>query len=52
MDCKTRDEFNIIFIGSEIGTDFGTYVEGAIRVTREKIYKCLGKTDPWLRNNH
>ena len=50
-DCKSRDEYGIIFIGSELGGEHGTYAEGAIRVARQKIYQFLGKTDPWLRTN-
>jgi hypothetical protein len=39
-DCYSRDEYNLIHIGSEIqdADDYGSYMEGALRVTRRKLY--------------
>jgi monoamine oxidase len=53
LDVRSRDENNIIFVGSELASlsEFGTYVEGAIRYARGKVYHCLDKVDPW-RETH
>jgi len=39
LDSFYRDENNIIFVGSEYSKRFASYIEGAIRITREKIFK-------------
>ena len=41
LECYTRDEHNIIFLGSELSKKFASCMEGAVRYTREKIYKYL-----------
>ena len=45
-EAYSRDEFNIVYIGSEFGEEHSTYMEGAIRLARQKVYKELGKSDP------
>lgn len=45
MDAFYRDENNIYFIGSEYSKEFASYIEGAIRVAREKCYKLIGMPD-------
>ena len=47
LDCYIRDEHNIIFLGSELSKKFGSYMEGAVRDTREQIYRYLEIDDPW-----
>lgn len=51
LDVRDRDENSLIFVGSELASlsEFGTYVEGAIRYTRSKIYHHLQKADPWTQ---
>lgn len=48
-DSYCRDEYNIIYIGSELqdAEKHGCYMEGAIRIARKKVYEYLGKEDPW-----
>ena len=40
------DEQNIYFVGSEFSDSFASYIEGAIRVARRKVFKLINKTDP------
>lgn len=47
LEALYRDENGITFIGSEYSLQFGTFMEGAVRVAREKVYKLLGEKDPW-----
>ena len=47
LECYSRDEHNIIFLGSELSKKFSSCMEGAIRHTREKIFKFLEIPDPW-----
>ena len=50
LECYSRDEHNIVFLGSELSKKFGSWMEGAVRFTREKIYKYLEMEDPWIIN--
>lgn len=47
LECYSRDEHNIIFLGGELTKKFSSCMEGSIRYTREKIYKFLEMPDPW-----
>lgn len=42
-----RDENGVYFIGSEFDDQFGSYMQGALRVTRRKVYQLISKADPW-----
>lgn len=45
IDAYYRDENNVIFIGSEYSKDYASYMEGAIRVAREKCFNLIGEPD-------
>lgn len=47
LECYTRDEHNVIFLGGELSKKFSSCMEGAVRYTRYKIYKHLEVDDPW-----
>ncbi len=40
-----RDENNCIFIGSEYSREYASYMEGAIRVARQKCFQLIGEED-------
>lgn len=40
------DEKNIYFVGSEFSDSFASYIEGAIRIARKKVFKLINKEDP------
>lgn len=40
------DEKNVIVLGSDFSDEFNGYMEGAIRITRCKIYALCGTADP------
>jgi hypothetical protein len=46
-DSYYRDENNLTHIGSEFGDEYGTFMEGAVRLSRKKTYKLIGVADPW-----
>lgn len=46
LNALYRDENGITFVGSEYSLQFASYMEGALRITREKVYKLLGEKDP------
>lgn len=33
------------FVGSEFSSEFASYMEGAVRVAREKCFKLIGRKD-------
>lgn len=42
IDALYRDENGITFVGSEYSLEFASYIEGAIRITRQKLFKLIG----------
>lgn len=46
MNALYGDQKNIYFVGSQFSDSFASYIEGAIRISRKKAYKLLGKEDP------
>lgn len=46
LNALYRDENGITFVGSEYSLQFASYVEGALRITREKVFKLIGESDP------
>lgn len=46
MRALYGDEQNVYFVGSEFSDSFASYIEGAIRVSRKKTFKLIGKEDP------
>jgi len=41
-----RDENGIVFVGSEYSLQFASYLEGAVRITRQKMFDLIGEKDP------
>jgi len=46
LNALYRDENGITFVGSEYSLQFASYMEGAVRITREKVFKLIGMPDP------
>lgn len=46
LNALYRDENGITFVGSEYSLQFASYMEGAVRITREKVFKLIGQKDP------
>lgn len=46
LEAYYRDENGITFIGTEYSLQFPSYMEGAVRVARKKIYELFGEQDP------
>lgn len=47
LNAFFRDENGITFVGSEYSLEFASYMEGAVRITRKKIYGLIGEKDPY-----
>lgn len=43
------DENGVHYIGSEFDEEFGSYMEGALRITRKKVFQLISKSDPWYK---
>lgn len=48
LEAFYRDENGLVFAGSEYSDEFASYMEGAIRSARKKLYQSMGTEDPLL----
>jgi hypothetical protein len=46
LEALYRDENGITFVGSEYSLQFASYLEGAVRITRQKTFDLIGDKDP------